>query len=48
MPFLTTLPDPAGYFYRYYLPQSLLRRRARENGQKKAAVEKTPAATPMN
>lgn len=45
---LDTLPDPAGYFYRYYLPQSLLRRRARENGQKQSAAEKTPVATPKN
>ena len=26
---LDTLPDPAGYFYRFHLPQSLLRRKAR-------------------
>jgi F420-non-reducing hydrogenase small subunit len=31
---LDTLPDPAGYFYRFHLPQSLLRRRAREGGMK--------------
>ncbi len=31
---LDTLPDPAGYFYRFHLPQSLLRRKARANGQK--------------
>jgi F420-non-reducing hydrogenase small subunit len=31
---LDTLPDPAGYFYRFHLPDSLLRRRARSNGEK--------------
>jgi len=31
---LDTLPDPAGYFYRFHLPDSMLRRRARHNGQK--------------
>jgi F420-non-reducing hydrogenase small subunit len=31
---LDTLPDPAGYFYRFHLPGSLLRRKARSrNGQ---------------
>ena len=34
---LDTLPDPAGYFYRFHLPGSLLRRRARSNGEKIAA-----------
>lgn len=29
---LDTLPDPAGYFYRYHLPDSLLRRRALDSG----------------
>jgi len=29
---LDSLPDPAGYFYRFHLPQSLLRRRALGNG----------------
>lgn len=32
---LDTLPDPAGYFYRFHLPQSLLRRKVRENGGKR-------------
>ena len=36
---LDTLPDPAGYFYRFHLPDSLLRRKARKNGQPVAAVE---------
>lgn len=36
---LDTLPDPAGYFYRFHLPDSLLRRKARKNGQKAAASE---------
>ncbi|MBN2304462.1 MAG: oxidoreductase [Anaerolineae bacterium] len=40
---LDTLPDPAGYFYRFHLPQSLLRRRALGNGQKQTA--KTGEAT---
>jgi F420-non-reducing hydrogenase small subunit len=31
---LDTLPDPAGYFYRFHLPDSLLRRSARKNGEK--------------
>jgi F420-non-reducing hydrogenase small subunit len=31
---LDTLPDPAGYFYRFHLPQSLLRRTSRVNGKK--------------
>lgn len=31
---LDTLPDPAGYFYRFHLPDSLLRRKARKNGKK--------------
>lgn len=39
---LDTLPDPAGYFYRFHLPQSLLRRRALGNGQKQPAAQ--PAA----
>jgi F420-non-reducing hydrogenase small subunit len=48
---LDTLPDPAGYFYRFHLPQSLLRRRARNgknnNGEKKSAAEKAaPAREP--
>ncbi len=30
-----TLPDPAGYFYRFHLPQSLLRRKAKANGVKR-------------
>ncbi|MCD4684327.1 MAG: oxidoreductase [Anaerolineae bacterium] len=30
---LDTLPDPAGYFYRFHLPDSLLRRKARKNGE---------------
>ena len=30
---LNTLPDPAGYFYRFHLPGSLLRRTAIANGQ---------------
>ncbi len=36
---LDTLPDPAGYFYRFHLPESLLRRKARQNGQKVAVEE---------
>lgn len=36
---LDTLPDPAGYFYRFHLPDSLLRRKARKNGQKVTAAE---------
>lgn len=36
---LDTLPDPAGYFYRFHLPDSLLRRKSRKNGQKIAAAE---------
>lgn len=39
---LDTLPDPAGYFYRFHLPQSLLRRKALGNGQKQPAAQ--PAA----
>jgi F420-non-reducing hydrogenase small subunit len=35
---LDTLPDPAGYFYRFHLPDSLLRRKAR-NGQKQPVAE---------
>jgi F420-non-reducing hydrogenase small subunit len=30
---LDTLPDPAGYFYRFHLPDSLLRRKARKDGE---------------
>jgi F420-non-reducing hydrogenase small subunit len=40
---LDTLPDPAGYFYRFDLPQSLLRRRARANGQKQSKSVREPA-----
>lgn len=37
---LDTLPDPAGYFYRFHLAQSLLRRKARTgNGVKAAALK---------
>lgn len=36
---LDTLPDPAGYFYRFHLPDSLLRRKARKNGQRVAEAE---------
>lgn len=36
---LDTLPDPAGYFYRFHLPDSLLRRKARKNGKKITAAE---------
>lgn len=35
---LDTLPDPAGYFYRFHLPGSLLRRRARANGGSKVTA----------
>jgi F420-non-reducing hydrogenase small subunit len=38
---LDTLPDPAGYFYRFHLPSSLLRRKARANGKKLAAPEQS-------
>lgn len=41
---LDTLPDPAGYFYRFHLPDSLLRRRARKNGE--AVVAKESASEP--
>lgn len=44
---LDTLPDPAGYFYRFHLPGSLLRRRKRANGKRqpvsKAATMREPA-----
>ncbi len=40
---LNTLPDPAGYFYRFHLPQSLLRRKARANGQKQPESVSEPA-----
>jgi F420-non-reducing hydrogenase small subunit len=40
---LDTLPDPAGYFYRFHLPQSLLRRKARANGQKQPKSVSEPA-----
>jgi F420-non-reducing hydrogenase small subunit len=40
---LNTLPDPAGYFYRFHLPQSLLRRAARANGQKQTKSVSEPA-----
>jgi F420-non-reducing hydrogenase small subunit len=36
---LDTLPDPAGYFYRFHLPGSLLRRTARKNGKKQPVSE---------
>jgi F420-non-reducing hydrogenase small subunit len=36
---LDTLPDPAGYFYRFHLPDSLLRRKARKNGKRQPASE---------
>jgi F420-non-reducing hydrogenase small subunit len=37
---LDTLPDPAGYFYRFHLPQSLLRRSAMDGQQKITAPTK--------
>ena len=40
---LNTLPDPAGYFYRFHLPQSLLRRAARANGQEQPKSVSEPA-----
>lgn len=36
---LDTLPDPAGYFYRFHLPDSLLRRKARGNGKRQPVGE---------
>jgi F420-non-reducing hydrogenase small subunit len=40
---LDTLPDPAGYFYRFHLPESLLRRTARiaakANGQQQSVSD---------
>jgi F420-non-reducing hydrogenase small subunit len=36
---LDTLPDPAGYFYRFHLPDSMLRRRARHNGHQQPVTE---------
>ncbi len=43
---LDTLPDPAGYFYRFHLPDSLLRRRARANGEKIVAPASEAAGEP--
>jgi F420-non-reducing hydrogenase small subunit len=40
---LDTLPDPAGYFYRFHLPQSLLRRKARADGEKLIKSVSEPA-----
>jgi F420-non-reducing hydrogenase small subunit len=40
---LDTLPDPAGYFYRFHLPDSLLRRKARKNGGKLIKSVSEPA-----
>lgn len=40
---LATLPDPAGYFYRFHLPDSLLRRTARSNGRKLVAQQQAGA-----
>jgi F420-non-reducing hydrogenase small subunit len=40
---LDTLPDPAGYFYRFHLPQSLLRRTSRVNGKKLVKSVREPA-----
>jgi F420-non-reducing hydrogenase small subunit len=40
---LDTLPDPAGYFYRFHLPQSLLRRKARTDGAKRIKSVSEPA-----
>ncbi len=34
-----TLPDPAGYFYRFHLPESLLRRKARGDGKRQPVGE---------
>ena len=42
---LDTLPDPAGYFYRFHLPQSLLRRKAVGSGKKQPAKSE-PVAEP--
>ena len=42
---LDTLPDPAGYFYRFGLPQSLLRR-TRLEGADAAPVEEVPRLDP--
>ncbi|NDJ76165.1 MAG: oxidoreductase [Chloroflexi bacterium] len=41
---LDTLPDPAGYFYRFHMPDSLLRRTARTNGKKLLASEQVAAS----
>lgn len=42
---LDTLPDPAGYFYRFHLPDSLLRRKARTNGKKTIAATESVEPT---
>lgn len=41
---LDTLPDPAGYFYRFHLPDSLLRRRARSSSEKIRALAASEVA----
>ncbi len=45
---LDTLPDPAGYFYRFHLPDSLLRRTARQSGSTRPVSEKrSPVGEPV-
>ncbi len=43
---LDTLPDPAGYFYRFHLPGSLLRRAAWQTGKKQPVEARTPVGEP--
>jgi len=45
---LDTLPDPAGYFYRFHLPQSLLRRRARPDAAQVIRAEPETAKQPVS
>ena len=42
---LDTLPDPAGYFYRFHMPSSLLRRTARRD-KKQPVDARTPVGEP--
>ena len=45
---LDTLPDPAGYFYRFHLPDSLLRRSARRTSSQQPVSEKrSPVGEPI-
>jgi F420-non-reducing hydrogenase small subunit len=43
---LDTLPDPAGYFYRFHLPGSLLRRTARKPGKKQSVEARASVSEP--